>query len=581
MYQTPVTIEHTLNRIERHDIVLPAIQREFVWQPEQICTLFDSLMQGYPFGTFLYWKVKQENNHSYQFYDFVREYHEKDNPHCPRLGDMPNRDVMAVLDGQQRITALNIGLRGSMAKKLPWRRRNNPDAYPAKHLYVDLLWSPDADDDVGLQYRFDFRTPTEVSDAGSCWFLVKEILKLADSGPAMTGWLEKRIPGRPITDAYKVLHKLYTVVRERSLVCFYEEDNQELEKVLQIFIRTNSGGTVLSYSDLLLSVAVAQWSEYDAREEIHQMVDDLNQIGNGFEFSKDWVLKAGLMLSDIGSVGFKVENFNRQNMAKLEGQWQDIKRSLALTVLLISDFGVKAETLGADSALLPIAYYLYVIDADEGYLTKLQFGSDREKIRRWLISGLLKSGIWGSGLDTLLTALRQVLKASHNDGFPVEELHASMRARGKPLIFTDEEIDELADIRYGDRRAFSLLSLIFRHLDLRHHFHIDHIFPRSRFTPAHLKSQGFCDDEQANLRELVDSLPNLQLLGGAENQEKRAVLPAQWLATFDSYEKRKEYETLHMLGSVPDDLSSFVEFCSARREKLKLAIKNLLSGGGE
>ena len=79
-----------------------------------------------------------------------------------------------------------------------------------------------------------------------------------------------------------------------------------MQKVLQIFIRTNSGGTVLSYSDLLLSVAVAQWSQYDAREEILQLVDDLNNIGNGFTLSKDWVLKAGLMLSDIGSVGFKV-----------------------------------------------------------------------------------------------------------------------------------------------------------------------------------------------------------------------------------------------------------------------------------
>ena len=105
-YQTPVTIADTLRQIERHEIVLPAIQREFVWQPEQICTLFDSLMQGYPFGTFLYWKIDQEHNGRYQFYDFVLDYHERDRPHCPRIGKMPNRDVVTVLDGQQRITAL-------------------------------------------------------------------------------------------------------------------------------------------------------------------------------------------------------------------------------------------------------------------------------------------------------------------------------------------------------------------------------------------------------------------------------------------------------------------------------------------
>ena len=576
MYQTPVTIEHTLRKIERNDIVLPAIQREFVWQPEQICTLFDSLMQGYPFGTFLYWKVDEENNKSYQFYGFVREYHEKDNPHCPRLGELPNRDVTAVLDGQQRLTALNIGLRGSMAKKLPWKRRNNPDAYPKKRLYVDLLWTPNDDDDVGLQYRFEFRTADEISNGDSCWFPVRDILTLANSGPAMTAWLERRLPDQPITQPYEVLHKLYGVIREKALVCFYEEGSQALEKVLQIFIRTNSGGTVLSYSDLLLSVAVAQWSEYDAREEIHHVVDDLNGIGNGFEFSKDWVLKAGLVLSDIGSVGFKVENFNRQNMKILESEWPRIKRTLALTVQLVSNFGFKAETLGADSALLPIAYYLHATEVDEGYLTRVQFAEDRERIRRWLVRSLLKTGIWGSGLDSFLTALRQAIRNHHDNGFPVGELQLAMSGRGKSLALTDEEIDELTEMGYGDKRTFSLLSLVFNHLDLRHHFHIDHIFPKSRFTPARLKSGGFSDEETSVMRETANCLPNLQLLGGAENQEKRSMLPSAWLASFESDEKRSEYARAHLLGSVPSDLNGFHSFYSARRERLKAEIARVV-----
>ena len=576
MYQAPVTIESTLLEIERHDIVLPAIQREFVWQPEKICTLFDSLMQGYPFGTFLYWKIKQENNSNYQFYDFVREYHEKDNPHCPRLGELPNRDVTAVLDGQQRLTALNIGLRGSMARKLPWKWRNNPGAYPRKQLYIDLLWTPD-DDDVGLQYRFEFRTPAEIDSGESCWFLVKEILKLDDSGPAMTEWLERKLPNFPITQPYKVLHKLYKAIRETPLVSFYREDSQELEKVLQIFIRTNSGGAVLSRSDLLLSVAVAQWSHYDAREEIHQLVDDLNGIGNGFWFSKDWVLKAGLMLGNIGSVGFKVENFNRPNMEELEEKWPDIKRALTLTVRLASNFGFTAETIGADSALLPIAYYLHVTKAADGYLVKSRFATDRDNIRRWLIRGLLKAGIWGSGLDSLLTALRQVIGSHHDNGFPIAGIRDAMNARGKSLAFIDEEIDDLTEMRYGDWRVFSLLSLIFNHLDLKHDFHIDHFFPKSHFTPARLRSEGFSEEEVPDLREKMNCLPNLQLLPGVENQEKHSMLPATWLDNFESDEKRTEYTNAHMLGNVPSDLSGFSDFYSARRDRLKSKIKNLLA----
>ena len=268
-------------------------------------------------------------------------------------------------------------------------------------------------------------------------------------------------------------------------------------------------------------------------------------------------------------------------MRLLESKWQDIKRALTLTVHLAANFGFKTETLGADSALLPIAYYLYAIDADDGYLTKAQFNADRETIRRWLISSLLKSGIWGSGLDSSLTVLRQVIRDDHDNGFPVERLYDAMRARGKSLTFNDEEIEELTDMRYGDRRTFSLLSLVFRHLDLRNYFHIDHFFPKSRFTPARLTAQGFLEEDVASLREMADSLPNLQLLAGAENQEKRAMLPADWLANFESDEKRSEYVNLHLLGEVPDNLSGFGAFFAMRRERLKTEIRMLLMRADE
>jgi hypothetical protein len=47
MYKPGGTIATALGRIQQTNYVLPAIQREFVWKPEQIGRLFDSLMQGY------------------------------------------------------------------------------------------------------------------------------------------------------------------------------------------------------------------------------------------------------------------------------------------------------------------------------------------------------------------------------------------------------------------------------------------------------------------------------------------------------------------------------------------------------
>ena len=81
----------------------------------------------------------------------------------------------------------------------------------------------------------------------------------------------------------------------------------------------------------------------------------------------------------------------------------------------------------------------------------------------------------------------------------------------------------------------------------------------------------------ADLREMMNSLPNLQLLAGVENQEKRSKLPTEWLSTFESDEKRTEYLNLHLLGNVPDDLLGFKSFHSARRESLKSEITTLLT----
>ena len=582
MYQTGDTIKETLDEILSHDLVLPAIQREFVWRPEQICRLFDSLMQGYPFGTFLYWRVDPENSGKFNFFDFIRDYHQRDDPHCPPLPEMPNRQLTAVLDGQQRLTALNIGLRGSMATKLPRMWWNSPDAFPVKKLHLDLLWQPDEDDEEGLKYRFSFLTDKESNEvkAGVCWYPVGDVLSLPNAGPAMTKWLNERLPQELVTPAHETLYVLYEVVRSKHLVAYYEEKGQELDKALQIFIRMNDGGTPLSHSDLLLSIAVAQFTDHDARQEIHDLVDELNRIGTGFTFSKDFVLKAGLMLSDIGSVGFKVDNFNRKNMATLESKWGEIKRALMLTVRLVDSFGFTERSLTAHSAILPIAYYLYKKNPGESFLTHNSFKQDRNEIREWLIRSLLKSGIWGSGLDTLLTALRRAIGESDTGAFPVSRIREEMARRGRELDFNGEEVEDLADMRVGDRLTFALLSLLFPFIDLRNQFHLDHIFPSAKFTDRRLKDAGVEEDEIACFRERKDGLANLQLLQGAVNIAKNATMPAEWLArTYVDDTSRRAYQERHLLGHVPDSITEFDTFYDARRERLKERIKELLGYG--
>ena len=578
MYQTGDTIQKTIEAIQKHEYVLPAIQREFVWKPEQIAKLFDSLMQGYPVGTLLLWRVDAESAGKYSFYDFVRDYHERDNPHCPRL-PVQRAALTAVLDGQQRLTALNIGLSGSLAIKLKNKWWNNPDAFPRRHLHLDLLSSLEADEDGNL-YRLEFLTERQVQEADpgkTCWFRLGEILSM-EGGPDMLDWVNQRLPQEQTSAAYRVLDRLHRVIHTENVVAYYEEKSQELSRVLNIFIRMNSGGTVLSYSDLLLSIAVAQWKRLDAREEIHRLVDDLNQIGDGFRISQDLVLKAGLVLTDIGDVGFKVENFDEANMSVLENRWEEVRQTLQLTVRLFASFGYSGQNLRANSALLPVAYYLCQLAPGQRYLTTAAYAEDRQRIRTWVAKSLLKtSGIWGSGLDTLLTALRGAIRTDGRESFPMPSLETAMARRGKSLLFEAEELEEILDLEYGKAQTFSLLSLLFPFVDLQQHHHLDHVFPKSGFRKKSLREAGLSEEEIEVYRERRDRVANLQLLEGHANIEKQDLLPGVWLAAmYGDAESRRAYCERHFLIGPMAGWTDFLGFYDARREALRSRLMELL-----
>ncbi len=577
-YGSNGTIREVLDAIQRRALVLPAIQREFVWRPEQICQFFDSLMQGYPFGTFLFWRVAPDKSQNFKWYDFVRDYHEKDKPHCPELGEMPNQALTAVLDGQQRLTALNIGLQGSMAWKLPRAHYRFPQNFPTRRLCLNILAK--AGEEQGARYQFDFLRDDRPRDSteNDCWFKVADIRGMSSSADVMRWASDNAAPSDLSDRALETLSLLHEVVHLKPMITYYEESSQDIEQVLQIFIRMNSGGTFLSYSDLLLSIAVAQWNHLDARKEIQELVDDLNSIGRGFNFSKDFVLKAGLMLCDV-NVGFRVDNFNRANMDMLEARWPDVKQALLLTVNLIDRFGFSRENLSAANALLPIAYHLYLYRSGHGdsFLMRSSYHQDREAIRFWLIRSLLKQGTWTSGVDGVLMDLRQAISKNGSVDFPIDSVMRVMARRDKPLAFTDEQIEDLADMRFADRRVFLLLSLLFPFLNLEHHFHVDHIFPRARFSENDLKAAGIPEEDYQAFREMMDGLPNLQLLEGSKNTEKQAMLPSDWLKhTGTDLEARQAYIDRHLLGALPAGLHEFKEFYEARLKRLEDRIRDVL-----
>ncbi|MCY4594799.1 MAG: DUF262 domain-containing protein [Bryobacterales bacterium] len=573
-FQTAVTIRSVLESVEHRKYVLPAIQREFVWRPDQIECLFDSLMRGYPIGSFLFWIVKRENIEKYRFYDFMLDYHERDNAHCASVGEVTRDETTAVLDGQQRLTALNIGIRGSYAHKLPRLWWNSPHAFPKRRLYLNIIGEAE-ENEAGMQYDFRFLNDADAKagrDDRHCWYRVGEILKAKSAVPLHKFLVEEQLGN--LDEPFEVLDRLHKVVHTDQVIAYYKEEDQDLDKVLDIFIRTNSGGTTLSYSDMLMSMATAQWEKLDAREAIHGTVDEINQIGDGFGFSQDFLLKAGLMLAGVSNVRFNVTNFNRGNMKLLEDRWDFITRAVRTSVELVASFGFSQSSLSANNAVLPIAHYLYRRDIPTGFLSHATYRKDRESVRIWLIRSLLKRGIWGSGLDSLLTALRSVIDSHGGEGFPSNELEVAMRTRGKSLTFEEEEFEDLVESK---DRSFTLLSLLYPFVDLQNSkFHIDHVFPKSRFSAKRLLSADVPENDIPEFQDRANRLPNLQLLVGEANQSKSDTLPHKWmLETFDS-EAARAYAQRHDLGEVPSDMTGFSAFYEARRDRLLRRLRDLL-----
>lgn len=412
--------------------------------------------------------------------------------------------------------------------------------------------------------------------------------------PTVGDILEVPEPGEPIfehvtkhdltkTSAFRTLSRLWKAVHEDGVVSYFEEKEQSLSKVLDIFVRVNSGGVVLTKSDLLLSIATAQFEGRDAREEIHGLVDDLNETKPGFKFTKDLVLKAGLVLTDISDVGFRVENFTASNMKILDEKWDDVERALRIGVKLLSSFGFSDSSLPAASVLIPLADYVHQRGLDESYVTSASpsVRADRAIVRHWTIRTILRPGIWGSALDQLLRALHQTLKDT-TGGFPVEAIESEMAKRGKSLAFDSDLLDELVDTPYKHKRTFALLTLLYDWVDTRNEFHVDHVFPRSLATAAKLRDHGVEEVDFDEFGDKIERLANLQLLPGPENIDKRAKLPADWIRSqYSSEEARNAWLAGHDLHGLPPDLVDFLPFYEQRRTVVRDRLAKLLGARPE
>lgn len=579
-YETPLTIAEVMQDISNNKYVLPSIQREYVWDTEQIETLFDSLMQDYPIGAFLFWEIEKSRLLDYDFYEFLRNYHEKNNTHNKKVDLKGSDGVTAVLDGQQRLTSIYIGLKGSYAYRLKYKQKKSENAYPVRYLYLNLI--EDAQDENN---KYDFRFLTDKEFGGMTegfWYKVGDILTMTQPGETSQYVLDNIAFAGTYTKeqtmhANNTLQKLYNVVHTDKMLSYYKEKAAELDKVLNIFIRVNSGGTVLTYSDLLLSIASAQWENHDAREEITEFVDDVNSIGGGFRINKDFVLKTALVLTDFPNIAFKVDNFNKPNMMKIEANWENIKRAIKQSVHLVSSFGYTGETLSSNNALIPIAYYLLTIGMPDNFVESGATKENRAKIKKWLIMALLKKAFSGQP-DNVIRPIRDIIRENGNDEFPIVQIIDKFKGTNKSIQFAEDDIDEyLLKLKYGKSETLSTLMLLYPSLDFSNKFHEDHMYPKSKFRKSYLRKMGVPEDKLDKYIDSVNDISNLQLLAAQLNEEKLNTDFDVWFNKQQVTDSDKiQYRTIHYLPEMEYTYPNFLLFMDKRKQMIRNKLIEIL-----
>lgn len=236
-FQAPITIADAIRRIRERRLLLPAIQRDFIWPHGKIEWLFDSLLQDYPIGSFLLWEVRDRDKAEYKYYEVLHQYKQDyctENPEFPTKG---HGDFDAVLDGQQRLTALYIGLAGTYAyyRGRVWRE-DTEYAYPTRRLYLNVLaQAPEDDDQPGRIFEFKFLTDAEYGEARAMWLLVGRILDLRENYDFnkmlnTEGYGESEFAAR-------ALSKLQGAIHTQFLINYYRIENANMERALNVFVR--------------------------------------------------------------------------------------------------------------------------------------------------------------------------------------------------------------------------------------------------------------------------------------------------------------------------------------------------------
>ncbi|MSR76598.1 MAG: DUF262 domain-containing protein [Candidatus Ryanbacteria bacterium] len=535
---------------------LPDIQRPFVWKQEQIYALFDSIMRGYPINTFLFWQISK---------DYLEENRIKKFPFVKNNKQTSEEDLgyssseySLVLDGQQRITSLYIALKGSY-----FERKKE------KELFFNVLTGKDENDD-GLLFEFKFLDKSKdafFSENNATWLNVKRIYECNKSEDKFD--IRNKVTSSLLDSdgkqlAEKNIDILYDRLKSQQIINYYPEEEKDYDRVLDIFVRTNSGGTKLTYSDLLFSTIKLRWRE--ARENFASILKDMN--GEDFDFDTDFILKTCFVFFAETQKDVKYSRKNVDDEIKIHqiiDNWEKIIDSLRIARDLLNRARINhSKLLSSNNALIPIAYFIYKYDFKsfgDSNQNKIISPEVENELRNFLLASLL-TGLFGGQADTILFSIKQEIDNQTEEVFPLKEIKSSLIKKNKSLDITEEFLD---NVRYQGKNSYLILNLLYPNIELRT------VSKTNVPEQDHLFSK---DELRSSLHTLeeINSIYNIRYVTSTSNKKKSNIPFKEWLGSITDEEK-----TIHLVPKGDWDEKSYREFTKERKQLIINKLKSLMS----
>jgi len=466
-------------------IDVPEFQRDFVWDPERVKLLAESLYCDYPVGSFLLWDSSN--------YQEARAANSSQKP-------------LWIVDGQQRTTAmcLLLGLKPYWWDPIEWNEAMN-----RYDVMINVL--PEGD-------RLEFALPNPIRRQDPRWITLRDVIS-KEKVEDLTQ-LAQDIAFKMNKDEYdhmslflKIHARLQSIwqIREREVPIV--KITHEVEDVAEIFSRLNRAGTRIREADVVLALAAVRNPGW-VREEYLPYRNDLEDRG--------WDLDAGIFIRAMTSIGrgrarlleVPKDFWNPPNLTSV---WKRTQKAISETLKRLSEFGlISSDLLPSSNSLIPLFNITYK------WSNRKEFNFN--KSFHWFLLANWDGRYSGSAITSLNEDIKTI-----NEGANFNETIGSLLMRLK----ISKEFDEtLFNNRY-DRGGTRFLRLML-YLLLINNSALDwvdktrlgydktgspvitgfqpqwhHIFPRSVLNKAHTISD-----------DCIHSLANITVLNERTNVSK-------------------------------------------------------------